>query len=115
LIKFELHSINKCLDEILSYHNHRNGQNDPSTASDEMLVIANKELADLNEDSTVMDLDFLIVATPFSLIREILLGTYKIKLSNIDAISTNPDDVVSKMTDSDAFAAAKNLFLYTPA
>jgi hypothetical protein len=69
LIKFELHSINECLDEILSYHNHRNGQNDPSTASDEMLVIANKELADLNEDSTVMDLDFLIVATPFGNIQ----------------------------------------------
>ena len=61
-----------------------------------------------------MDLDFLIVATPFSLIREILLGTYKINLSNIDAILTNPAGVVSQMTDRDAFAAAKNLFLYTP-
>ena len=54
-----------------------------------------------------MDLDFLIVATPFSLIREILLGTYKINLSNIDAILTNPAGVVSQMTDNDAFAAAK--------
>ena len=54
------------------------------------------------------------MATPFSLIREIFLGTYKVKASNIDAILTNPDDVVSQMNDSDAFAAAKNLFLYNP-
>jgi hypothetical protein len=45
-IKFELNSINRCIDEILSYHSHQNGQSDAS-GSDEMLVIANKELAGL--------------------------------------------------------------------
>jgi hypothetical protein len=77
-------------------------------------VIANKELGALTEDSSSMDLDFIVMTAPFSLIREIILGVYQIKLSNIDAISKNPESVISTLAEADAFAAAKNIFLNTP-
>lgn len=80
-----------------------------------MLVVANKELESLKEESQSMDLDFLITTAPLTIIREIILGVYKIKLSNIDALSSDPDSVVSTMQEGDAFLAAKNIFLYTPA
>lgn len=79
-----------------------------------MLVIANKELSGLTEESESMDLDFLITTAPLTIIREIILGVYKIKLSNIDALTTDPASVITTLPEDDAFLAAKNIFLYTP-
>lgn len=61
-----------------------------------------------------MDLDFILMTTPSSLIREIILGVYKINLSNISALARDPESVVTTMEEGDAFQAAKNIFVNTP-
>lgn len=111
LIKFYLGNINKCLDDVLSLHNINAGE---AASLSNMIVIANKELSALTDDSKQMDLDFLVMTTPTSLIRQLLLGAYQINLSNVDALTKDPDSVIQKLNDTDAFQAAKNLFLNTP-
>jgi hypothetical protein len=113
LIKFYLSNIDKCLDDVFSFRQaERQQQGLPD--SNDLLVIANRELEALTDSSTTMDLDFLVSTFPNSPIREIILGVYKINLANLDAISKTPDEVITTLAEGDAFQAAKNIFLNTP-
>jgi hypothetical protein len=37
------------------------------------------------------------MTSPAGIIREIIIGTYKVQLSNLDALSTDPDRVITKL------------------
>lgn len=91
-------------------------QNQQNVAEDDRVVITNKEIAGLSEATAHVDLDFLISTSLRSkgIYGYLLLGVYRINLANIAEISTDPDSVITKMSEEQALAAVKSIYLNTP-
>jgi hypothetical protein len=91
-------------------------QKQHNIAEDDRVVIVNKEIAGLSEASTHVDLDFLISTSLRSkgIYGYLILGVYCINLANIVQLSTDPDSVITKMSEEQILASVKSIYLNTP-
>ena len=85
-----------------------------SGEEDHPFILCNAELSDLREDSKTIHADFLLTASTRGSIRNRIIGTYKIDLSKLELLDSEPDEVLDELSEEDVFTACKNIYLSTP-
>jgi hypothetical protein len=116
LLSFYLDHLKICIDEILEAYEAHCRSEGTLESTDARILIGNKELRELQAESTQVEFDYLISVSlgGGSDHCYALVGTYRIDFHRLGALSVDPDSVISHHTPIDVFNTAKELVLDTP-